>query len=276
MRWNNYDKRTFEKIWKGQGVKYVEAFKLSRKNMADLLSSLNGTVEPTPLMVLQDAWTSAHEDEMKNGTTVKAFLSTEMPSILEKLFKTGSGEIGFSINEIVSLGNQIEFTNLSPSAVQNWVKRDIKELIGSPQIGRKYTVDQAAILFIVEDLKAALDFESIRKVLTLIFNNPEDRTDDMINPVDLYSAYASVFDKLHHHTGAVIKDEAAHRSMNGCVDKLIKEECRSLMPSFSGLSKENQDIVLNVLITSALTVQSAYYQSLARRYVGAALFLKGL
>ncbi|WP_421382363.1 DUF1836 domain-containing protein [Bacillus salacetis] len=253
----------------------MESFKLSRKNMADLLSSLNGGTEHTPLMVLQDAWSSAHEDEMKNGKTVKAFISTEMPAILEKFFKTSSEEIGFSLNEIVSLGNQIEFTNLSSSAVQNWVKRDIKELIGSPQIGRKYTVDQAAILFIVEDLKAALDFESIRKVLTLIFNNPEDRTDDMVNPVDLYSAYASVFDKLHHHTGPVM-NEAAHRTMNGCIDKLIKEECRGLMPSFSSLSKENQDIVLNVLIASALTVQSAYYQSLARRYVGAALFLTGI
>ncbi|WP_044022484.1 DUF1836 domain-containing protein [Bacillus sp. SG-1] len=253
----------------------MEAFKLSRKNMADLLSSLNRSTEITPLMVLQEAWSSAHEEEMKNGKALKAFISTEMPSIFQKFFKTESVEFGFSINEIVSLGNQIEFTNLSPSAVQNWVKRDIKELIGSPQLGRKYTIDQAAILFIVEDLKAALDFESIRKLLTLIFNNPEDRTDDMVSPVDLYSAYASVFDKLHHHTKPGIID-TSHRSLNGCTDKIIKEECLELIPLFNGLSKENQDIVLNVLIASALTVQSAYYQSLAKKYVGAALFLTGL
>jgi hypothetical protein len=254
----------------------VETFKLSRKNMADLLSSFNAAAETTPLKVLQDAWTAVHEDDMKNGKTVKAFIATEVPSIFRKFFQTSCGEIGFSINEIVSLGNQIEFTNLSPSAVQNWVKRDIKELIGTPQIGRKYTVDQAAILFIVEDLKTALDFESIRKVLTLVFNNPEDRTDDMINPVDLYSAYASVFDKLHHHKWPNLNDPAADSSVNAQSDKIIKEECRRMMATFDGLAKENQEIVLNILIASALTVQSVYYQSVARRYAGAALFLKDL
>ncbi|WP_113927315.1 DUF1836 domain-containing protein [Bacillus sp. P14.5] len=251
----------------------MEAFKLSRKNMADLLLSLNNSAEESPLMVLQNAWTSSHEDKIKDGLTLNAFISTEMPAIFEKFIKTDNEDIGFSINEIVSLGNQIEFANLSPSAVQNWVKRDIKELIGSPQLGRKYTVDQAVILFIVEDLKAALDFESIRKVLTLIFNNPEDRTDDMVNPVDLYSAYASVFDKIHHHTAPSLQAAA---SMNGCVGTLIKEECQTSLPVFKGVGKENLDIVLNVLISAALTVQAAYYQSLARKYAGAALFLKGM
>ncbi|RIW28847.1 DUF1836 domain-containing protein [Bacillus salacetis] len=254
----------------------METFKLSRKNMADLLSSLNAATETTPLKVLQGAWTVAHEDEMKNGKNIKAFISTEMPSIFERFFKSGCEEIGFSINEIVSLGNQIEFTNLSPSAVQNWVKRDIKELIGTPQIGRKYTVDQAAILFIVEDLKAALDFESIRKVLTLVFNNPEDRTDDIINPVDLYSAYASVFDKVHHLTSTASNKGADDSSINGHADMLIKEECRKVLPSFHGLSKEDQEIVLNILIASAFTVQSVYYQAIARKYAGAALFFKGI
>ena len=40
--------------------------------------------------------------------------------------------------------------------MQNWVKRDIKEMIGSPQKGKKYSIEQAALLFIVEDLKQHL------------------------------------------------------------------------------------------------------------------------
>ena len=39
--------------------------------------------------------------------------------------------------------------------MQNWVKRDIKEMIGSPQ-KKKYSIEQAALLFIVEDLKQHL------------------------------------------------------------------------------------------------------------------------
>ncbi|MGM0843390.1 MAG: DUF1836 domain-containing protein [Bacillota bacterium] len=240
----------------------MEAFKLSRKNMADLLSSLNCVTEQSPLRVLQDAWTTSYEGKLTN----------EMPTIFEKFIKSENEDMCFSINEIVSLGNQIEFTNLSPSAVQNWVKRDVKELIGPPQIGRKYTVDQAAILFIVEDLKAALDFESIRKVLTLIFNKPEDRTDDMVNPVDLYSAYASVFDKIHHHTSPSFNGTA---SVNGSVYTFIQEECKTSMLGFTRVGKENQEIVLKVLIASALSVQAGYYQSLVSDYAGAAL-LNGL
>jgi hypothetical protein len=253
----------------------MEAFKLTRRNMADLLYSLYESTDHTPLVVLQEAWAAAHKDEVESGKTLKAFISTEMPSIFDKLFRTEKGEFGFSINEIVSLGNQIEFTNLTSSTVQNWVKRDVKELIGTPQLGRKYTIDQAAILFIVEDLKASLDFESIRKILTLVFNNPEDRTDDVINPVILYSAYASVFDKIHHHT-SLRSGTREDASMNSFIERFIKEECQALLTSFEGISDENRDIVLNVMIVSALTVQSAYYQSIAKKYMNAALFLTGL
>ncbi|MGM0751529.1 MAG: DUF1836 domain-containing protein [Bacillota bacterium] len=244
-------------------------FKLTRKNMADLLLSLNGTTKLTPLMVLQDAWNTIHTHK----EPLEAFISSDMPPIVHKIIKPTKREIGFSLNEIVSLGNQIEFTNFPQSTVQNWVKRDVKELIGSPQLGKKYTIEQAAMLFIVEDLKATLDFESIRNILTLVFNNIEDRTDDIVNPTDLYAAYSSVFDKIHHHTLPTMKSSATG-SVNELIDQFIKEECKGLLPSFEGVKEENLNIVLNVLIVSVLTVQSAFYQAATKKYVTSALILK--
>jgi Domain of unknown function (DUF1836) len=245
----------------------LEAFTLSRKNMADLLSSLKGHTDITPIQVLQDAWSITYKDE------VNAFISSGCPSIFEKILKGKKTEFGFSLNEIVSLANQIEYTTLSSSAVQNWVKRDIKELVGSPLLGKKYTVEQAATLLIVKDLKASLDFESIRKILTLVFNNPEDRSDDIIDPIDLYSAYSSVFDKVHHQPVPQIKNDG---SMNDWMDQFIKDECEGILPSFKILNEENLDIVLNVLLVTALTVQAAYYQSATKRYAQAALFMQGI
>ncbi len=225
--------------------------------MADLLLSLNGGTNRTPLMVLQDVWSID-------------LSSAEMPPILQKIMKPAKKEIGFSLKEIVSLGNQIEFTSFPQSTIQNWVKRDVKGLIGSPKLGKKYTTEQAAMLFIVEDLKATLDFDSIRKILTLVFNNIEDTTDDIVNPTDLYAAYASIFDKIHHRP-LQAKISSPTGSVNQLIDQYIKEECQMMLPSFNGVKEENLNIVLNVLIVSVLTVQSSYYQAVTKEYVNAAL-----
>ncbi|WP_254871036.1 DUF1836 domain-containing protein [Bacillus sp. Marseille-Q1617] len=243
----------------------MERFTLSRKEMADLLHSLNGQHVNTPIQILKNAWSFKNQEDIVN------LLSSGVPSIFEKIIKHTKSEIGFSINEIVSLGNQIEYTHLSPSAVQNWVKRDIKELVGRPQIGKKYNVDQATMLLIVEDLKSSLDFESIRKILTLIFNNPEDRSDDIIHPIDLYSAYASVFEKLHHRPVPHVDGDGP---MNEWIEQFIHAECRNILPMFKHLNEGQVISVMNVLIVSSLSAQAAYYQSAAKQYVYAALFLQ--
>ncbi|MEI2664280.1 DUF1836 domain-containing protein [Rossellomorea sp. LJF3] len=234
----------------------METFKLTRNNMADLLLSLNGTASRNPHEVIGEIWSDPVQ-------------GNERPPIIKKILKSPKGEIGFSLNEIVSLGNLIEFTNFPQSTVQNWVKRDVRGLIGSPQLGKKYTTEQAAMLFIVEDLKATLDFESIRKILTLVFNNIEDRTDDIVNPTDLYLAYASIFDRIHHQSLPSIK--TADGSVNEHIDGFIKEECRAMLATFDGIAEENLTKVLNVMIVSVLTVQAGFYQDVTKRYVMDAL-----
>ncbi|AND38436.1 DUF1836 domain-containing protein [Cytobacillus pseudoceanisediminis] len=243
----------------------MELFQLSRKSMADFLLSLKGEGGHSPKQILQQAWGAAHE---KKGISTEAFLDTKMPAIFEKLLRADLQKIGFSINEIVALGNQIEFTHLSSTAVQNWVKRDVKDLIGSPQLGKKYSADQAAMLFIVEDLKATLDFDSIRKILALLFNDLDDRTDDLIGPIPFYSAYAAIFEKVHQHNGA-------EKSIYDQTEQCIKKEALKTMESFQDFTENQKDIVSNILVTASLTVLSAYYKSLTKKYVTATLFLNG-
>ena len=50
-------------------------------------------------------------------------LQTVLAPIFEKVIKYDKTEIAFSLNEIVALGNQIENTNFTTTAVQNWVKK---------------------------------------------------------------------------------------------------------------------------------------------------------
>jgi hypothetical protein len=241
----------------------MELFQLSRKSMAEFLFSLNGTGKKSPKEVLEEARASINSKVVLAGESKDS--GTDMPPIFEKLLKTTSPIIGFSINQIVELGNRIEFTHLSPTAVQNWVKREVKQLIGSPQLGKKYTVEQAATLFIVEDLKASLDFDSIGKILALLFNNPEDREDDVIDPLRFYHAYATLFGKAYHQN---LAGENKHQNM----DQFIQKEAWSLVETFEDLNAEQKEMVSSILLTTTLSVLSAYYKSLTKKYFTATLF----
>nr|WP_239094209.1 DUF1836 domain-containing protein [Bacillus sp. B15-48] len=238
--------------------------------MADFLLALNKEGDQMPKTILQKAWAETHNENLKDGSFFSAFIETEIPLIFIKLIKLEKHQIGFSINEIVQLGNQIEFSNLSSTTVQNWVKRDVKELIGPPQLGKKYTIDQVATLFIVEDLKACLDFDSIRKTLRLIFNNPTDRSDDVVGPLHFYRAYAAVFEKLHRCRPNV------NMPLYAQIEQYVQEGAREQVELLKDVKDEQKDIVMNVLLTTTFTVFAAYYQTLTQKYVTATIFLQGL
>ncbi len=176
--------------------------------------------------------------------------------------KGGCKPLGLSLNEIVQLGNQVQFSHLSPTAVQNWVKRDVKDLIGTPRQGKKYTVEQAATLFIVEDLKASLDFDSIRRILKLVFNNPSDHSDDIVDPLELYSAYGAIFDEI-----VQLED--------GNIEKLVQDKAHLKLSRFPGLNLEERKMVEHVMATAVFTVFTARYQSFVKKHLTATLFLQG-
>jgi hypothetical protein len=228
--------------------------------MAEFLFSLNGIGTKSPKEVLEEARAS-----IKPKVDKAIDSETDMPPIFGKLLKATTSSIGFSINQVVELGNQIEFTHLTPTAVQNWVKREVKQLIGSPQLGKKYTVEQAATLFIVEDLKASLDFDSIGKILALLFNNPEDREDDVIDPLRFYHGYATIFEKAYHQN---LAEDNMHQNM----DQFIQREALNLVETFEDLNAVQKDMVSKILLTASLSVLSAYYKSLTKKYFTDALF----
>ncbi|MGF9710697.1 MULTISPECIES: DUF1836 domain-containing protein [Paenibacillus] len=257
----------------------MELFYLTRKQMAALLMSLQGISCKTPLAVLQEAWVKSHRAEIQGGKSFGAFISTSLPPIFEKIIKTKVQNDGFSLTEIVSLGNQIEYTHFSITTVQNWVKRDFKDLIGSPQVGKKYSIKQTAVLFIIDDLKATLDFESIRKLLTLLFQSPDEDSDDLISPLQLYALYSSIFEEMDQNNDQVL-DLSGHdigrRNHDHMLEQLIKQRADDFTDSLDGLSEEQKEAVSNTIFIAMVSVQTTYFQSLARRFLNATLFLQNL
>jgi hypothetical protein len=257
------------------GGESMETFKLTRKQMAELLLSLKDESAKTALEVLQEAWIASRASEVEQGNTLSAFVTTSLPPIYEKLLKSEKKEIGLSINDIVSLGNGIEYSTFSATAVQNWVKRDVKGLIGSPRNGRKYSVEQAAMLFIVEDLKSTLDFGSIRKLLRLVFNNPEDRNDDLIAPVRLYAAYSSVFEDLDRNDDEVL--DVDYRVKRGrALQVMVKQRADDYVKKESRLYRDGAEAVSHAIVVATLAVQTSYFQSLARQFLNTAMFIHNL
>lgn len=196
--------------------------------------------------------------EMPDGILMKAIKRSgckkeQIPTIFSKLSKASEGNFGLSINEIVTLGNQLEYASFRSTAVQNWVKRDIKDWIGAPQLGKKYAIEQAAILFIVEDLKNTHDFESIRLLLKFAFNNPADRNDDLIDPLAFYTAYSQLFGAIHTKVKPSKED--------------LRKKAMELSAIFTDLTEKQRKDIEKLLISAALSVQASYYQSLSKHYL---------
>jgi hypothetical protein len=178
----------------------------------------------------------------------------ELPKNFQGLFFKKREEIGLTMSNIVWLGNQLESADYTEPALKNWVKREIKEYIGAPQVGRKYSTQQAALLFIVKDIKVLLDFEAVRYVLGSIFNNPVERADDIISPVVFYHAYACLYEKLMEQTEILTESH-------------IKEEIQGFLQKESSFSAEDKEKILDALMVAVLAVRANFLKTLAKRYV---------
>ncbi|MRX73286.1 DUF1836 domain-containing protein [Bacillus lacus] len=228
----------------------MKALKLTRLQMVNLLYSLKGIHEENPISLLKYS---------VNDPTLNVLYHESVPNFIRRYErKKTKKEYGLSTNEIVDLGNLCELTSFKSTAIQNWIKRDIKELIGQPELGKKYSIDQAAILLIVRDLKSVYDFESIRSILTSLFNTLSDRSDDLINPLKFYEAYATILEKINDLNVSSIRYKR--------IEENIEEEADSVRNTFPVLSDSQWEQVRGTLILVVLAVLSSHIQRRAHLY----------
>lgn len=253
----------------------MESFTLTRVEMSSLLLSLTGLSDQKPLNILQEAWTKFHREEVQQGTSLPAFLSTAVPAVLQKIIK-GDNVKGFSLGEIASLGHLVEYSTLSVTTMQNWVKRDFKEYLGSPRQGKKYSVNQAALLFIIDDLKSALNFESIRQLFQLMFQQPNRDDDDLIEPAKLYYAYAGLFEEIKRNPTLQLQakeNQILNKEFPWKEYSFLKSSTDRVINRLTHLTNSQKESVRSMLLIATISVQTCYFQSLARQYFNASLFL---
>lgn len=249
----------------------MESFKLTRKEMSSLLLSLQGMQRQSPLAILQVAWSNTHGNAEAAGDSMQSLLSLDMPHIIRKLIQ-GQTFAGFSLQEIADLGHLIEHSNISITSIQNWVKRDFKDLFASMKEGRKYSVNQAALLFMIDDLKCTLDFVSIRTLFDSLFRDRHGG----IDPLQVYHAYAGMFEELDANNDQLF-DVAGHAAAGGAQDALLEQLVKTTADRTAqgwALSGPCRKAVSNCLVIAVLSVQASYLQDIAKRYYTANVFLQ--
>lgn len=258
----------------------METFQLTRKDMSQLLISLTGQPGKSPKAILREIWLKSRREQPGESRSFDAYVGASISPILAKVMEINPAqEAGLSLSDIVALGGQIEYNHFAVTAVQNWVKRDLKEIIGSPRLGKKYSFQQAAILFIIEDLRAALDLESIRKLLLRVFRHCDSDADDLIHPVDFYAAYSGLFEELDPNNDQVLDlpgSPGRDFKHDHLMEALVKKKADDFAASLPELSPQEREAVRNCMVIAMLSVQTAYFQSLAKRYFQASMFLQNL
>ncbi|WP_168120657.1 DUF1836 domain-containing protein [Paenibacillus sp. HB172176] len=235
----------------------MNSFTLTRLEMARILRSMAGEHELKPIEILQQAW----------RRTERPLETAPLPAIVEKLMRCGERK-GLSLQEIAELGGLIEFSALTATSMQNWVKRDFKSYFDSPKAGKKYSLNQAALLFIIDDLKSNLDFESIRGFFAHLLPSTDGdgrKSSAWIEPIAFLECYAAIFQRLDGHV-------IGRCSLEG--DRHIRMQAKAAAETLDGLNGIQRAAAGNLLAVAVISIQSSYFQTLARQYCNATLFLQ--
>ncbi|KAA6453134.1 DUF1836 domain-containing protein [Bacillus swezeyi] len=229
----------------------MKPFKLTRLEMAKLMYALKGQLDISPLTILLRS-ANVSSDETENDLDIPEFISRYE----RKKQKT---EHGLSTNEIVELGNLCELTSLKSTAIQNWIKRDIKDLMGHPELGKKYSIDQAVILLIVRDLKSVYDFETIRPILKTVFNTITDRSDDVVSPLRFYEGYARVLDHVYRIKDYTLKESA--------LEMIVIEQTEQLRTFYKELADPEWKKARDITAVTVLSVIASHIQTTAQAMI---------
>ncbi|RJE90806.1 DUF1836 domain-containing protein [Paenibacillus sp. 1011MAR3C5] len=246
----------------------MDRFWLTRQELANVLRSLEERGGEKPSDILRHAWT--RNEPGAGQSEIRGMLrGSPLPPIAEKLMRCTERR-GFSLHEIADLGHLLEFSTLSVTSMQNWVKRDFKMYFHCPQAGKKYSLNQTALLLMIDDLKANLDFESIRRLFAMLFCESEDNGKPAlagITPLSLFDRYTSLYQALDRRKQwESMKEEQ--------LEQVVWEEAAKSAEAMPALSADQKAALHTVLFVAVISIQAARLQALARHYCQAALYMR--
>ncbi|SMG29208.1 DUF1836 domain-containing protein [Paenibacillus aquistagni] len=255
----------------------MEPFTFTRKQMSQLLLSIASYCEKRQaaapashpsLNWLHEAW-QRDQQPSSSDSSLSCAMPNRLQMMIEKYIRSGMWTEGLSLNEIVALGNQVEYTNFSITSVQNWVKREIRSLVGPPRLGKKYDLQQAAIILIVEDLRAALSFEEIRQMFTSLRIHAQEPV-PIIKPLRLYQLYSTLYEALDQDNDQILDVrlfDPLKLHHDGQLESVIRLKTEEFLVEELPQEREYHFLLRDALIIALTSLQTIFFQSLAKRYL---------
>ncbi|MCQ2470528.1 MAG: DUF1836 domain-containing protein [Clostridia bacterium] len=88
----------------------------------------------------------------------------------------------------LTLGQVCSITGLSPSTIQNWVKRGF---VAHP-INKKYFSRQLARILLISSLRECMQIDRIGELMKMVNGSADDESDDIISEEALYEYFCEI------------------------------------------------------------------------------------
>lgn len=149
------------------------------------------------------------------------------------------------------LNDKFEDEKYTSNIVQNYIKG---EVISKPEDGKKrgYKKDHLAQLVLLSYMRPILTTEEIKKVFRLVFNDINNRNDDIISWEKAYKIFSHIQEE-------VFKDFLSEEHFN-------KEELNKIMKE-SDLSSDNEERITMFLVVMTLIAQASVIKKFAKKIV---------
>lgn len=149
------------------------------------------------------------------------------------------------------LNDKFEDEKYTSNIVQNYIKG---EVISKPDDGKKrgYKKDHLAQLVLLSYMRPILTTEEIKKVFGLVFNDINNRNDDVISWENAYKIFSHIQEE-------VFKDFLSEEHFN-------KKELNRIMKE-NDLSDENEERITMFLVVMTLIAQASVIKKFAKKIV---------
>lgn len=111
----------------------------------------------------------------------------------------------------LSLGQLCKITDLTPTTIQNWVKRGY---VPKPE-SKKYYERHLGRVLLISSLRDCMNIEEIDELMSLINGDTDDESDDIISESGLYDLFCKAIKEMDDKT---IDD----KMIDGVVKKILK------------------------------------------------------
>ncbi len=198
------------------------------------------------------------EEDLKD--LVKSFC----PNIFTAILFTQNETLRLSLKEIESLMETTLFKKFTATTVQNWIQKELKEVIGPPELGKKYSVRQISYLLLVDDLKTSIGSYEIKKILNLL-DKYSDNQELLV--LKLIKIYTNIVELSTHIQKKLLKNKTISKAemeeLSLIQNNPLQVINKKIKGNFDHLNEEMVENLAHITLVSYLSKNASILKFMA-------------